>query len=128
MARSNVVKAGRGASSAVDKPSPIDMDHLDRQTMGDPGLREEVLRLYANMSGVYLSRIEASVDTEKLIEHLHTLKSAASGIGATVVRDRAREAEDMLRAGQPIDPALLLAIASAVAECQDFIRDLVGAE
>ena len=35
MARTNAVKAGQGAGS-----SPIDMAHLDSQTMGDEGLRD----------------------------------------------------------------------------------------
>jgi HPt (histidine-containing phosphotransfer) domain-containing protein len=126
MARSNVVKAGQGVGSAGE--FTIDLDHLDAQTMGDPGLRDEVLRLYASMSGVYLSRIEASADPADLAVHLHTLKSAAAGIGATIVRDRAGDAEAAIRAGQPVDAAQLLAIAAAVAECQDFIDTLVSAE
>ena len=39
MASSNVVKAGRGASGTSGKPSPIDLDHLDVQTLGDGGTR-----------------------------------------------------------------------------------------
>ena len=121
MARTNAVKAGQGAGS-----SPIDMAHLDSQTMGDEGLRDEVLRLYADMSGVYLSRIQSSADAAQLLEHLHTLRSAAAGIGATVVRERTREVEEAIRAGAPLDPARLLGIATAVAECQALIHELVG--
>ena len=127
MARMHAAETGQGASKAA-KAGPIDMDHLDSQTMGDPGLREEVLRLYASMSGVYLSRIQSSVDADELLSHLHTLRSAAAGIGAVEVRDRAREAEEAIRAGAPADPARLLAIATAVAQCQEFIHDMVGPE
>ena len=126
MARSNVVKAGRSTGTAGHYP--IDLDHLDAQTMGDPGLRDEVLRLYASMSGVYLSRIESSTDAAQLALHLHTLKSAAAGIGAVTVRDRAGAAEAAIRAGHPVDAAQLLAIAAAVAECQHFIDTLVSGE
>lgn len=127
MARMHAAETGQGASKAA-KAGPIDMDHLDSQTMGDPGLREEVLRLYASMSGVYLSRIQSSADTDQLLAHLHTLRSAAAGIGATAVRDRTREAEDAIRSGAPAEPARLLAIATAVAECQEFIHAMIGPE
>lgn len=104
------------------------MDHLDQQSLGDPGLRDEVLRLYAQMSGVYLGRIEDSTSVPLLLEHLHTLKSAAAGIGAWGVRDLTKRAEDDLRAGNPVNPELIQDIALAVADCQVFIADLVSAE
>ncbi len=104
------------------------MDHLDQQSLGDPGLRDEVLRLYAQMSGVYLGRIEASTSIPLLLEHLHTLKSAAAGIGAWTVRDLAKRAEDALRTGAPVNPEHIQQIAAAVAECQAFIAKLISAE
>jgi hypothetical protein len=104
------------------------MDHLDQQSLGDPGLRDEVLRLYAQMSGIYLGRIEESTSIPLLLEHLHTLKSAAAGIGAWGVRDLARRAEDALRTGAPVNPEHIQDIAAAVADCQAFIAELVSAD
>ena len=101
------------------------MDHLGRQALGDPGLQDEVLRLYARMSQVYLGRIEDSTSRPTLIEHLHTLKSAAAGIGAWAVRDLARQAEDDLRAGRSVNPESIEDIAVAVAECLAFIDGVV---
>lgn len=86
-----------------------------------------MLRLYAQMSQVYLGRIEKSASTEDLLNHLHTLKSAASGIGAWSVRDLARRAEDGLHAGNPVDPEHIQDLAAAVSECQVFIAALVSA-
>jgi len=97
------------------------MQHLDRQALGDPGLRDEVLRLYASMSRVYMGRIESSSSAPALIEHLHTLKSAAAGIGAWRIRDLAEQAEDELRSGAAIDPGRIGGIAAAVDECVSFI-------
>jgi HPt (histidine-containing phosphotransfer) domain-containing protein len=104
------------------------MEHLGRQALGDPGLQEEVLRLYARMSQVYLSRLEASTTIQMLVEHLHTLKSAAAGIGAWGVRDLAKQAEDELRAGQSVNPERIEDIAVAVAECVSFIDAMVRAD
>ena len=107
------------------KHTPIDLEHLSRQALGDPGLTDEVLRLYATMVQVYLKRIEDSTTTSQLIEHLHTLKSAASGVGAWTVRDLAKRAEDALRAGAPVNPEHIEDIAIAVAECDEFISTLI---
>ena len=115
----------RDALATEHKHTPIDLDHLNRQALGDPGLTDEVLRLYATMAQVYLKRIEDSTTTEQLVEHLHTLKSAASGIGAWTVRDLAKRAEDALRGGTPVNPEHIEDIAIAVAECDAFISTLV---
>ncbi|RYE47024.1 MAG: Hpt domain-containing protein [Hyphomicrobiales bacterium] len=128
MVRNIAVEAAAGSASRDLSHAPIDMDHLDQQSLGDPGLRDEVLRLYAQMSGVYLTRIEESTSIPLLLEHLHTLKSAAAGIGAWGVRDLARRAEDALRAGGSVNPEHIQDIAAAVADCQAFITELLNAE
>ena len=125
MARNNVVEAGLKGFDQGGSASPIDMVHLEHQSLGDPGLQEEVLRLYTQMSGVYMRRIEDSLGSDDLMRHLHTLKSAAAGIGAWQVRDLAKHAEDALREGQPVATTHVAAIAVAVAECQHFIAGLV---
>ena len=128
MARNTAVEKGSGTAFQRPSHGPIDMDHLDQQSLGDPGLRDEVLRLYAEMSSVYLGRIEGSTSVPLLLEHLHTLKSAAAGIGAWGVRDLTKRAEDDLRAGNPVNPEHIQDIAIAVADCQAFIAELVSAE
>ncbi|MDB5540390.1 MAG: Hpt protein [Devosia sp.] len=127
MARIIAVEMGQNAPLRERSRTPIDMNHLDQQSLGDPGLKDEVLRLYSQMSQVYLGRIEDSTSIPKLLESLHTLKSAASGIGAWGVRDLAKRAEDHLRAGNPVNPEFIQDIAVAVGECQEFIAGLVSA-
>lgn len=127
MSKSTALDAGQDAPRKDRAHGPIDMEHLGRQAMGDPGLQDEVLRLYARMSQVYLNRIEDSTSVTMLVEHLHTLKSAAAGIGAWAVRDLARQAEDELRCGQPPNPERVEDIAMAVAECVAFIDAFVMA-
>jgi HPt (histidine-containing phosphotransfer) domain-containing protein len=127
MSKSTALDAGQDAPRKDRAHGPIDMEHLGRQAMGDPGLQDEVLRLYARMSQVYLGRIEDSTSVTMLLEHLHTLKSAAAGIGAWAVRDLARQAEDELRSGQPPSPERVEDIAMAVVECVSFIDAFVMA-
>jgi len=128
MAKTTALDVGQEAPRNDRAHGPIDMEHLSRQALGDPGLQDEVLRLYARMSQVYLGRIEASTTLQMLLEHLHTMKSAAAGIGAWGVRDLAKQAEDDLRAGQPVNPERIEDIAVAVAECINFIDGMVEPE
>lgn len=125
MSEKRAVAVGQDAYAEETQHSPIDLQHLSRQALGDPGLTDEVLRLYATMSQVYLQRIETSTTTEALIEHLHTLKSAAAGIGAWTVRDLAKHAEDALREGAEPNPEQIEDIAIAVAECDAFISTIL---
>jgi HPt (histidine-containing phosphotransfer) domain-containing protein len=125
MVKSTALDVGQDAPRKDRAHGPIDMEHLGRQALGDPGLQEEVLRLYATMSQVYMGRIEDSTTIAMLLEHLHTLKSAAAGIGAWGVRDLAKRTEDELRSGQPANPERIEDIAMAVAECVAFIDTMV---
>ncbi len=127
MSKSTALDAGQDAPRNHRAHGPIDMEHLGRQAMGDPGLQDEVLRLYARMSQVYLGRLEDSTSVTMLLEHLHTLKSAAAGIGAWAVRDLAKHAEDELRSGQLPNPERVEDIAMAVTECVSFIDAYVMA-
>jgi HPt (histidine-containing phosphotransfer) domain-containing protein len=128
MVKSTALDVGQDAPRKDRAHGPIDMEHLGRQALGDPGLQDEVLRLYARMSQVYLGRIEGSTTVEMLLEHLHTMKSAAAGIGAWGVRDLAKQAEDDLRSGKPVNPERIEDIAVAVAECVSFIDGMVAPE
>jgi hypothetical protein len=127
MAKFIALGARPDAPRAEQAHGPIDMEHLGRQALGDPGLQDEVLRLYARMSQIYLGRIEDSTSVAMLLEHLHTLKSAAAGIGAWGIRDLAKHTEDELRAGSPVDPGRIEDIANAVHGCIAFIDALVDA-
>jgi HPt (histidine-containing phosphotransfer) domain-containing protein len=102
---------------------PIDMEHLSRQTMGDPGLQQEVLRLFDEMTHVYYERLEISTTVDELLRNLHTLKGAAAGVGAFGLAELARVAEAELRAGGPVNPERIDDLALAVQEVSAFIGD-----
>jgi len=106
---------------------PIDMEHLSRQTLGDPGLQEEVLRLFDEMSHVYVERLEVSTTVDELLRNLHTIKGAAAGIGAFGLAELARVAEAELRAGAPVNPERIDELALAAQEVSAFIGDRLSA-
>lgn len=126
MARSAMPGLEHGGTDPQFTPGPIDMVHLARQSLGDPGLQAEILRLYADMSQIYFARIEQSTSSADLAGHLHTLKSAAAGVGAWTVRDLARIAEDELRQGAPVNPERIEDIDMAVQEAGAFIASVLA--
>lgn len=76
----------------------IDLDHLNRYTGGNPGLNEEILRLFEEQCIIMLARLEELARGEGpggkgWREVTHALKGAARGVGAFGLADIAAEAE-----------------------------------
>ena len=128
MVQSTATKRARAVVRPRHQHQPIDMAHLAKQTLGDPGLEHEVLRLFDQMSQTYFSRLESSTNVDELLRHLHTLKGAAAGVGAIRIADLARAAETDLRGGVPVDPERIDDIGMAVEECSAFIGELLAGE
>ncbi len=118
-------RSGQDAALLHEPHRPIDLVHLSGQSLGDDGLRDEILRIYADQAQRHLARLEASTSVEQLLQNLRTLRLAATGVGAVTVRDLALVAEQELRAGAPVNPERIDDIAMAVAECDAFIATLV---
>ena len=100
---------------------PIDLDFLARQTLGDEGLEQEVLRLFDQMSHAYFERLETSTSVSDLLRNLHTLRGAAAGVGAFALAELARVAETELREGSPVNPERIEDLDMAVQEVSAFI-------
>jgi hypothetical protein len=110
---------------APDRLSPIDLDHLVKQVSGDRGVLIEILTLYHTLAPRYLSALEHSTTLAQLGERLHVLKSAAAGIGAWGVQDRARQIELNLKKGRPLDPEWIDDLAVTVEEGVRYIEALM---
>jgi HPt (histidine-containing phosphotransfer) domain-containing protein len=123
MARQPAIEHKNGARARVRTVhGPVDMTHLAKQTLGDRGLEQEVLRLFDETSRVYMDRIDRSTSVDELMRHLHTLKSAALGVGARAIAELARNTEDELKAGKPVDPERIEDLHMAIAECSEWIE------
>ena len=97
---------------------PIDFDHLKRMTLGDAGLEQEVLAMFAAQSASLVgTRATMPTDAPALT---HTLKGSARAIGAFRVADAAEGLETAIRDGD--DPAEALAgLKHAIAEARATI-------
>jgi HPt (histidine-containing phosphotransfer) domain-containing protein len=116
--------AAKVAPVEAPKPEirgPIDLQFLSRQTLGDQGLEEEVLRLFDQMSHAYFERLETSTNVSDLVRNLHTLRGAAAGVGAFALAELARVAENELREGGPVNPERIDDLDMAVQEVSAFI-------
>lgn len=128
MVQSTAAMTPAEAAPQRQRHRPIDMTHLGRQALGDPGLESEILRLFDTMSRTYYERLESSTSVEQLLEHLHTLKGAAAGVGAWGIADLARATEEELRAGAPVNPERIDDLGMAVHECSAYIGTLLENE
>jgi HPt (histidine-containing phosphotransfer) domain-containing protein len=80
----------------------IDLVHLSRQTLGDAGLENELLRLFFVQAQQYAAWLEESFtpdDGLKRADLTHRLKGSAGAIGAFPLAAAAEAYEDALRAG-----------------------------
>ncbi|WP_050424118.1 Hpt domain-containing protein [Bradyrhizobium tropiciagri] len=102
---------------------PIDVDHLRRMTLGDPGLEREVLAMFSTQSARILGELAAL--PPEAPTHAHTLKGSARAIGAFGVAEAAANLETALAGG--FDPAQpLAALGAAIGEARTAIELILG--
>jgi HPt (histidine-containing phosphotransfer) domain-containing protein len=86
-----VQASDRMAARATD--GAIDLGHLDRQTLGDPAVRDEVLALFqAEMAALRGELAASSGDARARVAH--RVKGAASGIGAHALAECAARLQE----------------------------------
>jgi HPt (histidine-containing phosphotransfer) domain-containing protein len=93
---------------------PIDFEHLQRMTLGDAGLEQEVLAMFAAQSARLMAALATvPADAGALT---HTLKGSARAIGALDVAEAAARLEAVLADGtDPSSPLTELGDAVALA-------------
>ena len=107
------------ANDGLSGAAPIDIAHLSRHTAGDRRLGREVLGVFRAQAEDYIAALEDATDEDAWRLAAHTLKGAASAIGAHRVAHLAAEAEAIdLITGRK---ACLNDIRRAVSEARRFI-------
>jgi len=101
---------------------PIDLDHLKRMTLGDPGLEQEVLAMFSAQSARLVGALAALPPDARALAH--TLTGSARAIGAFAVADAAARLEAALPNGS--EPSELLAeLGDAVALARTAIEAIL---
>jgi len=107
----------------VPMPGPLDMEHLERMTLGDASLEREVLALFCEQSHRVMSGIVGSPAEAGALAH--TLKGSARGIGAFAVAEAAARLEAAIRTGDD-RPQALIALQGAVADAHRAIEEILA--
>ena len=107
---------------------PIDLVHLAKQCLGDEGLELEILRLFDTTVKTYLARLEQATSFDDLIMSLHSIKGAASGVGAFTVSDLAKACETELQAARPLHPERIADLGMAIEEVRTFIARMLSGD
>ncbi len=104
-----------GENCRPARSRPLDLLHLNQQTMGDRRLEQEVLGLFMQQLRVIRDQIGAATADERL-RLAHGLKGSARSIGAFAIADCAAAIEEA-----PADKRLLMRLAGLIDEVRDFI-------
>ena len=101
---------------------PIDFEHLKRMTLGDAGLEQEVLAMFAAQSAKLMGMLATlPADADALA---HTLKGSARAIGAFGVAETAARLEEVLADGA--DPSRVVAeLGEAIARARAAIEAIL---
>jgi HPt (histidine-containing phosphotransfer) domain-containing protein len=98
--------------------APIDLAHLDRQTMGDKALGREVLALFLAQSLSVRDELGQAGPRQRIVL-AHGLKGAARGVGAFAVAECADAIET-----DPDDAAQVERLAGLVEDVRAFVAAL----
>jgi HPt (histidine-containing phosphotransfer) domain-containing protein len=127
MAQSSAVKA---VESVILQRAgrPIDLVHLAKQCLGDEHLEYEILRLFDTTIKTYFARIQAATAPDDLRLNLHSIKGAATGVGAWTIADLAKSAETELGDSGAVSPEALSDLGHAIEETSAFITVMLSNE
>lgn len=107
---------------------PIDLVHLAKQCLGDENLEREILRLFETTLKTYYERLTVATTFDDLAINLHSIKGAASGVGAWSIAEQAKAMEAEMRDGRPIKAERIADLGIAVEEVRDFISRMLADE
>src|SRR6202051_3102016 len=102
----------------VPDDGPIDIEHLQRMTLGDASLEREVLAMFSAQAVRLIGALATLPPDAGTLAH--TLKGSARAIGAFGVADAAGGLEALIRSGGDPAPALT-GLKGAVAQARSAI-------
>jgi len=119
------INSGKASLSSMSGRRPIDLVHLAKQSLGDPGLEEEILRMFDQMVEIYSQRVAANAVSGEVLADLHALKGASMGVGAAGIATMAKAAEEEAKENGLLSAETLSDLDIAVEEVRAFIAQLL---
>ena len=109
-------------NNAADEP-PVDMEHLNMFTDGDPDEERELLDLFFEQADLSISELETALnsdDDEAWKKAAHRLKGAAANLGANMLSSACAEAEKRYEDSQALKEGMLADIKIKLKNVQLF--------
>lgn len=86
--------ADAAQNAATETPIPaIDLAFLQRYTLGDSALQQEILELFSAQLETSIGKLRAAETAQDWLRATHTLKGSARTVGAGALADSAQNAE-----------------------------------
>ncbi|MCF4098852.1 hypothetical protein [Maritalea mediterranea] len=104
----------------------IDLAFLARQTMGNKALESDILQLYRTQLRKFEPDWHKAKALPNLVINLHSMRSAALGVGAVSIAELSKAAEVDLRENGGHIADIYTQLAKTVAETLHFIDDILG--
>ncbi|WP_408056456.1 Hpt domain-containing protein [Tardiphaga alba] len=107
----------------VPDDGPINLDHLNRMTMGDASLEREVLAMFAAQASELIEKIVRM--PPNVADLAHKLRGSAEAVGAFRITDAAEWLESALRDNSDSAEALMTltdAVLEARAEIDGILK------
>lgn len=112
-----------GSGSEPPRPTPVDLKHLARYTMGDKALEKEILELFLGQLPQTIEALSSAATERDWRIAAHTLKGSGRAVGAWRVARLAEYAErEVSLTNPPLCTEAVARIEEAAAEAREFIR------
>ena len=128
MAQAAIATEPVGVGTHKRAMRPIDLVHLAKQCLGDENLEYEILRLFDTTVKTYFGRLALAASYDDLALNLHSIKGAASGVGAWTIADLAKGCEAEMQAGRPLTSERIADLGIAIEEVRSFIARMLSNE
>jgi HPt (histidine-containing phosphotransfer) domain-containing protein len=116
--------SGAAPAADMDAPQPIDFEHLRRYTLGDRGLEQEILGLFAEQLPITIGALARATTDKQWGMAAHTLKGSARAVGAWPL---AALAEDAERLASNADAGMRAAIVGRLEAAAEEARAYIAA-
>lgn len=107
--------------------TPVDLKHLRRYTLGDPGLEREILELFLGQLPSTIASLAAAATPKDWRVAAHTLKGSGRAVGAWRIARIAEQAEHSEGIDNPSGVAHTIELLEEAAdEARAFIKGAYG--
>ncbi len=83
----------------MTKQNTIDLAHLEKYTMSDQSLRDEILSIFDEQALMLVTQLEEALTDDQWSNTAHTMKGASRGVGAWNLGDLCEQAEKIVGPG-----------------------------